>query len=108
MKVFFFCLCVAAYVGAESFFNVRFYFSCPCAGTNISLSFFFNMAGLAVQTTSCCEIIKFHQKKVNSHDLGGVSLLTVPLTGYGNGKNSLVLKTAIRTALSMLNVNCCF
>ena len=35
-------------------------------------------------------------------EFGGVSLLTVPLTGYNNGKivNCLFLKTAIRTALS--------
>ena len=32
--------------------------------------------------------------------LGGVSLLTVPLTGYRNG--------TIRTALSQPGVNCCF
>ena len=35
-------------------------------------------------------------------DIGGVSLLTVPLTGYHNRKivNCLFLKTNIRTALS--------
>ena len=35
-------------------------------------------------------------------DLGGISLLTVPLSGYRNGKlvNCLFLKTTIRTALS--------
>ena len=35
-------------------------------------------------------------------DLGGISLLTVPLTGYCNGKmvNCLFIKTTIRAALS--------
>ena len=41
---------------------------------------------------------------------GHVSLLTVPLTDYCNGKiaNCLFLKTTIKTALSQSDVNCCF
>ena len=42
--------------------------------------------------------------------LGCVSLLTVPLTGYGNGKvvNCLSLKTTINATLAQCSPNCCF
>ena len=43
-------------------------------------------------------------------DKGGVSLLTVPLTGYRNGKivNCLFLKTTINVKKAQCSPNCCF
>ena len=42
--------------------------------------------------------------------IGRVSLLTVPLEDYGNGKivNCLFLKTAINVRLVQCSLNCCF
>ena len=43
-------------------------------------------------------------------ELGRVSLLTVPLTDYRNGKivNCLFLKTTIKVRLAQCSLNCCF
>ena len=47
---------------------------------------------------------------ISKGDLGRVSLLTVPLRGYPNGKivNCLFSKTTICVRLAQCSPNCCF